>query len=202
MIYPAILESTLEETLAKAKLFEGVSELVHIDIGDGDFVSHNSMFRPEDLVAQLSLNYQIHLMVRSPFFWIENKIAQIRTVIFQAEVVDNYLETAAFFKNLGYKVGLSINPATPVPEFFDNIDFVQFMTVEPGAQGKTFEQPVLEKIVDFKFKVPSVKVQADGGINLENLPLLRDKGVTNFVVGSGIYNSPDPVLKYQEFLNV
>lgn len=202
MIYPAILESTLEQTIKKAKPFENVCEIVHIDIGDGEFVNLSSVFRPEDLLAQLNLNYQIHLMVNNPFFWIEEKIEQIKTVIFQVEVVENYLDTAAYFKNLGYKVGLSVNPDTPFPDFFEGIDFVQFMTVTPGSQGQSFENGVLEKMADFKFKFPSIRIQADGGINLQNIAQLKRTGVSNFVIGSAIVNQSDPVASYKEFLNV
>ncbi len=198
MIYPTILETTLEEVLKKAKQFEGVCKTLHIDFGDGELVPLNSLFRPEDLVAELNMNYQVHLMVKNPFFWVERKIEQISTVIFQAEVVENYLETALFFKNLGYKVGLSINPATPVPEFFDNIDFVQFMTIQPGAQGNAFVESALEKIEKFKLVNSTIKIQVDGGINLENIDRVKSKGVSSFVVGSAILKADDPLAMLTE----
>ncbi len=198
MIYPTVLEPTLEEVLKKAKQFEGVCETLHIDFGDGDLVPLNSLFRPEDLVAQLNMNYQVHLMVKSPFLWVERKIEQISTVIFQVEVVENYLETAEFFKNLGYKVGLSINLATPAPEFFENIDFVQFMTIEPGAQGNPFVEAALDKIEKFKLMNANIKIQVDGGINLENIDRVKSKGVSSFVVGSAILKAEDPIAMLTE----
>jgi len=205
MIYPAILETTLEETVTKAKIFEGTCDVVHIDIGDGDLVQLSSLFRPEDLLAKVNMRYQIHLMVNDPFIWVERKITEVTTVIFQAEPVENYLDTAAFFKNLGYKVGLSVNPQTPAPELFDNIDFVQFMSVEPGAQGGDFDNSVIDKILSFKSKYPSTKTQIDGGINEQNISKLANLGLSNFVIGSAILKAPEPLQKlkyFQEVVNV
>ena len=92
------------------------------------------------------------------------------------------------------KAGLVLNPETQIEkitELIDGIDFVQFMTVAPGFYGSQFEESVINKILEFHGQYPSVPIFADGGINPETILRLIAVGVTSFVVGSYIMNSPD-----------
>ena len=203
MIIPALLESRLASLNTKVQLFEGVSPLIHVDFGDGYFVELKSEFTIED-VAHLTTRakLQIHLMCLNPEDQIQKKYPSIESIVFHAEVSENYLKTAQTFKSLGYKVGVCVNIQTPAPEYFGNIDFIQFMAVVPGKQNNTFEQSVVQKISKLSKLVPETPIQVDGGLTSTNIPELINAGASTFAVGSFILKSESPIETYKELCGI
>lgn len=203
MIIPAILENKLTALNTEVSLFERISPLLHIDIGDGYFVELKSDFTIED-VSELSTEtkFQIHLMCINPEDYIQIRYHTIESIIFHAEVVENYLKTAKKFKSLGYQVGVCVNLETPAPEYFEHIDFLQFMSIVPGAQQNKFDTSVIQKIFTFSKKFPEIPIQVDGGVNNINILELRNAGVLNFAVGSFILKSDDPIQTYKDLCGI
>ena len=102
-------------------------------------------------------------------------------------------------------VGIALNPKTPVDvisEFLDDLDFVLFMTVEPGEYGADFVEEVVSKIEAFHARHLSVPIMVDGGIHPENkvIPKLIAAGVSMFVVGSHVFEESQDVGKTIEEL--
>ena len=70
------------------------------------------------------------------------------------------------------------------------------MSVNPGFGGQSFIPSVEKKIRTLseaiKAQVASggrpVQIQVDGGVKAHNIAMLRQWGVTNCVVGSGLFN--------------
>lgn len=203
MIIPALLENKLSSLNTKVQLFDDVSPLIHVDFGDGYFVELKSEFTVEDITHLTTrAKLQVHLMCLGPEDQIQKKYDTIESVIFHAEVSENYLKTAQTFKSLGYKVGVCVNIQTPAPEYFDNIDFIQFMSVVPGKQHNVFEQSVVQKIHKFNKLLPEVPVQVDGGLNGTNIPELITAGASTFAVGSFILKSESPIQTYKELCGI
>ncbi|MFA6982180.1 MAG: ribulose-phosphate 3-epimerase, partial [Patescibacteria group bacterium] len=73
------------------------------------------------------------------------------------------------------------------------LDYVQLMTVAPGAQGRQFKSAVLNKMLRFKTKYPNVRIQADGGINERTLPFVLDSGADDVIIGSALFRSGNPI---------
>lgn len=216
MIIPAILEDTFEDIEKNLRIIEEVSPVVQIDIIDGSMYKDKSFL---DINKLGNLNSKsdvtIHLMVNDPGVFVKkkgifipaskSKIKGVSTIITQLipnATLENFIKIS---KDLGYKVGLSINADQDnslLDSFIKDIDLVQFMGVIPGRQGNEFIPKVLDKIKDFKNRYPAMKTQIDGGVNEATLPLVLETGVDNIVVGSAIFNSEYPKKKFLEFSSV
>ena len=116
--------------------------------------------------------------------------------------------TIKLIKDSGVKVGLSINPATPVSSlesFIKDIDLVLLMSVNPGFGGQKFRPVVYEKItqvvelakangrrIGTDFNKGQLAIEIDGGVAPGPIAQeLQAKGANVFVAGSAIYNAPD-----------
>ncbi len=195
MIIPGILKLEFEEAKRKIQLVEQFAQTIQIDIADGILVDGKTFL---DLSQLNNLNskaaLELHLMVQTPLGYL-SQINGVSKVISHVEA-DNTGEFIIASKDLGYKAGISINPGTSLETlnlFTPIADFVQFMTVEPGGQGRGFQEMVLERIKTFKENYPDIPVQVDGGINSETLKKVLEIGVNDIVVGSVIFDSEDPV---------
>lgn len=195
-IIPSILAKTSEEFEKMVRMVEPYVERVQLDIADGDFVSTKTISGYEELKKiETKVEFDVHLMVSRPedqmYFWYETKASRF---LIHAETDHGHASLIDQIHFNDKKAGLVLNPETQIEkitELIDGIDFVQFMTVAPGFYGSQFEESVINKILEFHGQYPSVPIFADGGINPETILRLIAVGVTSFVVGSYIMNSPD-----------
>jgi ribulose-phosphate 3-epimerase len=200
VIITAVLETTWKGIVQKIKLFEPFSELIQIDIAD-DMLVDGKTFSDIDKFSELKTksNIEIHLMVENPLDYVNRKIPNVTSVCSQIEAqVDNH-EFINKAKKLGYKVGLSVGPDTnyaQLEEYLTELDYVQFMDIQPGKQNQSLIPQVLLKISKFREKHPRVKIQVDGGVKMGNIKQLMDAGANNFVVGSEITKSINPKQMY------
>lgn len=197
-IIPAILVKTREELLEKIMAIEPYAERVHLDIADGIFVPNMTILGLEEIETfDTDLKLEVHLMVSKP----ENHITRwLETLtdkfIFHIEATSKAQEVIDAVKEADKMVGVALNPTTPVSKiepFIDQVDFVHFMTVEPGFYGSGFEESVVEKIKDFHYYYPDKPIEVDGGVTPETAPILVDAGASLLVVGSYIFESKDLV---------
>jgi len=98
----------------------------------------------------------------------------------------------------GALAGVVINPATPVhtlDDVLELVDFVLVMSVNPGFGGQKFLPSALDKIrrLDQIRGERSLKfrIEIDGGVTLDNLPLIVQAGCDIVVAGSSIFGAPD-----------
>jgi ribulose-phosphate 3-epimerase len=106
-------------------------------------------------------------------------------------------------KDEGAKAGVVINPHTIVDvleDVLDAVDYVLVMSVNPGFGGQKFIPRSVEKVrqLDKKRQVRGLDfaIEIDGGITEENVAEVARAGVNWIVVGSSIFNTPDPVQAY------
>ena len=195
-IIPAIIANSVEDLEKKLRIVEPYVDRVHLDIMDGDFVPNKTVAGYEEMSKlETKLNFDVHLMVNNPenqiYFWYQTKADRFLI----------HVESQADLKGLidqihlnNRRAGLVLNPDTPaevIQEFVDDIDFVQFMTVDPGQYGADFREEVVSKIGNFHAKYPSMPIGVDGGVNPQTAPKLLAAGVSVFVVGSYIFSSED-----------
>lgn len=204
MIIPGILENTFEDTKKRIEEVDNITPIIQIDICDGLFVSTKNSFEIKKLEEiDMKSDLQIHLMTKRIDGWINKKIKNIKSVCIHFESEDFSESITKKIKDLGYEVGLSINPNTSFAEIegiLNNFDFVQLMTVYPGKQGQKFLTQVLDGFKKLKENHPTLKFQMDGGINEENIRKLVEIGIDNFVIGSAIFKSYNPRQKLIEFI--
>ncbi|OHB18018.1 MAG: hypothetical protein A2913_00450 [Parcubacteria group bacterium RIFCSPLOWO2_01_FULL_40_65] len=193
-VIPAILANTSEEFENMVKKIEPYTDLVHLDIGDGGFVSNKTIDGYKELEkVQTELNFEIHLMVDNPGNLIDNWLSTkaIRYLV-HLEAVDDFDFLINKINTAGREVGCIFNPKSnysAVEPYIDRISLFQFMTVEPGFYGSPFLPEVLDKIRDFHIRYPSKKIQVDGGIKPEIIKLVETAGAISAAVGSYIFKN-------------
>jgi ribulose-phosphate 3-epimerase len=99
-------------------------------------------------------------------------------------------------KDLGKKVGVSLNPETKISvikNYLNEIDLVLIMSVNPGFGGQKFMPEVLDKIKELKSiqKKQNIDfdIEIDGGINFENSKIVIEAGANILVSGTTIFKS-------------
>ncbi|MBU1970620.1 hypothetical protein KJ605_02500 [Patescibacteria group bacterium] len=208
MIIPAILETTREAIRHKLQLLDGHAPLIQIDIADGILVDGKTVTDLSFLQdLQLTAQIQLHLMVQKPESFLLTLPNIVKDVCVQAEaLMYNPLSLEGFDDVLQAKdvrTGLAFNFTTPFEDFENEIeqcDYIQFNTIIPGGQGRSFIIGSLDKIAGFKAKHPKTFLQVDGGVTASILDMIVETGVDGIVVGSAIFQSAVPVQAYKNFV--
>jgi ribulose-phosphate 3-epimerase len=164
---------------------------------DGHFVP-NLTFGPPIIKALRPLSqkiFDVHLMVQPVEHLIDAFIdagADIITV--HQEAVRDLRSTLSAIRARGVRAGVSIKPATPIDcldPYYDVMDLVLIMTVEPGFGGQSFMPDMLPKIRHARARINesnrSVDLEIDGGITPETAPLCRAAGANVLVAGTSVF---------------
>lgn len=205
-VIPAVLAKTFEEFETMIRKIEPYTDLVHLDIADGEFVPNKTIGGYEELQKiNTNLNFEVHLMVKNPENIINSwiKTRAIRYLI-HWESTEEFKDLINQFQGSGKELGGVLNPETDysiIESFIGELDMVQFMTVNPGFYGSAFLPEVLEKIRNFHSVYPSKIIQVDGGINPETVKLVESAGASRATAGSYIFQS-DNIKKALKDLNV
>lgn len=205
-VIPSILVKTKEELLEKISAVEQLVERVHLDIADGIFVPNVTIAGFNEIeTIETNLKFVVHLMVSKP----ENHIVRwlstsANSFTFHIESTIQPLYVIEKVREAEKEVGLALNPDTPltaIEPFMNEIDFVHFMTVQPGFYGGQFVEDVLDKMSDCRYFYPDKPVVADGGVTPETAPKLVQAGANILVAGSYIFKNNNPEKAFEELKN-
>lgn len=184
--------------------------IVHFDVMDNHFVPNLTFGHKfiKDLRKDSDLFFDAHLMIESPEKWIDNYIkAGADNITFHIESTSDAKNIIKKIKDAGISCGISIKPKTPVKmieEYISMIDLVLVMTVEPGFGGQKMMRNTLHKIKELdeirKSKSYNIKIEADGGINKENIHELINMGLDIAVMGSAFFKSNNKKKLYDEIM--
>lgn len=178
----------------------------HIDVMDGKFVKNNTtekMIEYSEYISSISsLPLDIHLMVEDVEQYIKSfSVFEPNLITFHIEARKNkeeIFELIKLVKESNSRVGLAIKPNTKIEEIYNYLPYIHsvlIMTVEPGLGGQELIPETIEKIRRMKKYLEQEKlevdIQADGGINLQNIDLLKQAGVSNVVVGNALMKTKD-----------
>jgi ribulose-phosphate 3-epimerase len=205
-ISPSILSADFSQLGNEIKrLEEGGADLIHVDVMDGHFVPNLTIGPPviKALKKNCSIKFDVHLMISPVHKYIEayaDAGADIITI--HPEATDDLSSSIKKIKDLGKKVGVSLNPETKVSiikDHLEQIDLVLIMSVNPGFGGQKFMPEVLDKIKELKNiqkeKNIDFDIEIDGGINFENSKIAIEAGANILVSGTTIFKSNNGDIK-------
>lgn len=212
---PSILSADFSCLKDQLELLEqsGI-EMIHIDVMDGKFVPNISLGFPviKSIKTCTKMMFDVHLMVEEPSLFVEETVKSGADIItIHAEACTHLSRVIQQIKNFGCRVGVAINPATPlhILEYvLKDIDTILLMTVNPGFGGQCFIPEMKQKIKDCKHFCHSRGyrpiIQLDGGITLDNAKDLLELGADILVAGSAVFNGDIKanVVNFQKILKV
>lgn len=208
---PSLLSADFSKLEEQVALIErGGAQVIHVDVMDGHFVPNISFGAAvmKSLLGKTKLPFDVHLMIENPDQFLEDFATEnTEYITVHAEACTHLHRTIQHIKSLGIKVGVSLNPATPVSvleAIFEELDLVLVMSVNPGFGGQKFIPSALDKIKALKElkaqRNPNLVIEVDGGITLENIKSVTDAGVELVVAGSSVFCAPDIEKRVKEFL--
>ena len=179
------------------------ADYIHVDVMDGHFVPNITIGAP--VVASIrpvtGLPLDVHLMIEHPERYISQFAeagADIITV--HVEASPDLHATIRLIKEQGAKVGVSINPPTPlgaVEEFLPYVDLVLVMSVNPGFGGQPFIPETLPRIARIRRLLNDrglhAELEIDGGINAANAPDVVKAGADVLVAGNSVFRAKEGI---------
>ncbi len=212
-IAPSILSANFAHLASEIKkVEEGGADWLHVDVMDGHFVPNITIGPPvvKSIRQATKLPLDVHLMISDPDKYIPPFIeagADVLTI--HAEAVVHLDRTLDFIRSHNVKVGLAINPATPISAIEHGLglaDMLLIMTVNPGFGGQKFIGYTVDKIRQARQIIETRNlrclIEVDGGIDLDTLPTVVKAGADILVAGSAIFHAPDPGRKVQEMVEL
>ncbi len=197
-ISPSILSADFAKLGEEvAAICEAGCDLVHVDVMDGHFVP-NITIGPDVVKAlkpHASKPLDVHLMIAP----VDNYItafadAGADIITFHPEAGPHPHRTAQAIKAAGCKVGVSLNPATPVSvldHLMGDIDLILVMSVNPGFGGQSFIESQLDKIRTLRNMIDAsgrdIELEVDGGVNRENAASIIEAGASMLVAGTATF---------------
>lgn len=198
MIAPSLLEADQTRLGEQLEIIgHAGAKYVHIDIMDGCYVPNlsggiawlNSIRKASDLI------FDVHLMVREPGRFLSDMRkagADVLTVHYEA--CQDIKRVLRQIKDLGIKSGVALNPETRVDildeELLKYADVVHLMCTRPGVGGG-FRQDSTGRIRRVKALLKDMQlerdIEADGGINFENVREVAAAGANIIVSGKALF---------------
>lgn len=203
ILAPSLLSadfSRIAEQIASVE--EAGAQYLHLDVMDGRFVP-NITWGPKiigDLRKLSPLVFDAHLMIVEPERYVDEfRAVGCDRITFHIEATPHAQRLLTHIRDIGAQPGIAIDPQTPVEALQDVVEdcaTVLVMSVNPGFGGQKFIARALDKVREAREladrRNPKCLIEVDGGVGAENARDLVDAGADALVMGSALFDKPDP----------
>jgi len=205
-ISPSILSADFSQLKNEIKKLEQAgADMIHVDVMDGHFVPNLTIGPPviKSLRNHTNLPFDVHLMISPVHKYIKDYAdAGANIITIHPEATKDLKESIKHIRDLGKKVGVSLNPETSVKtieNFLEDIDLVLIMSVHPGFGGQKFMPEVLGKVRKLRNIINEKKleldIEIDGGIDFDNNKMVIEAGANILVSGTTIFKKNNGDIK-------
>jgi ribulose-phosphate 3-epimerase len=202
-IAPSILSadfSRLNDEIDAVK--RGGATILHVDVMDGHFVPNLTVGLPvvKSISQATDLPIDAHLMISEPGRYAQQFVEAGASMVSVHVEADAHLHrTLGSIKAAGAQAGVVLNPATPIEslaEALPYVDYVLVMSVNPGFGGQKFIPTSIDKLRRLRRMIDDrqfdIRIEIDGGVDLENIASVVNAGAEIIVAGSAIFGAADP----------
>lgn len=203
IIAPSILSANFAKLGEEVEnVLKAGADWIHFDVMDNHYVPNltiGPMVCEALRKAGIKAPIDVHLMVEPVDSLIQPFAkAGASLISFHPEASRHVHRTITLIKENGCKVGLVLNPATPVSVLepvLSQLDLVLVMSVNPGFGGQSFIPESIEKIKHVRAMINhsgrDIRLEVDGGINPANVGAVARAGADTFVAGNAIFSAQD-----------
>ncbi len=198
-VSPSILAAdVLNLEAGVQKMMQAGADWIHVDVMDGHFVPNLSfgIGVVEALHRRFTIPLDVHLMMTNPGKYVDEFCrAGAYSLTVHAEVAENRQALMRRIHSHGVKTGLALKLNTGVETIRDllpDCDMVLLMAVEPGFGGQKFNPVVLDKLRQLRAMGYTGLLETDGGVTMQNLPVLASCGLDVAVMGTAMFRSGYP----------
>ncbi len=182
------------------------TDYFHIDVMDGKFVEADTTAKMEKYSEYLNhitlIPLDVHLMVENVREYVDKFLVfKPNTITFQIEALktkQEVIDTIKYIQSNNCKTGIAIKPNTKIEEITEYLSYLHqviIMTVEPGKGGQELIESTIDKIAKLKKYIEEnnidIDIEADGGINTDNVEKVKQAGANIIVAGTAIIDSED-----------
>jgi ribulose-phosphate 3-epimerase len=203
LIAPSLLSADFANLTRDIEMLNNSeADWFHLDVMDGVFVPNISFGMPViKAIGKLARKpLDTHLMIVQPERYFEAfRDLGVHTLSIHYEAVTHLNRAVNQIKELGMRASVVLNPHTPIAMLTDiikEVDMILIMSVNPGFGGQKFIEGTYDRLRQLKKLIIETGSQAlievDGGVSLENAPLLTAAGADVLVAGNTVFSSANP----------